>query len=162
MRDKTSNPLLKCALTMLISGALLLVVAMFIPSNHGMEVVGLSALVITTALVLLLWRSKRDLRQVMRYLLSIVFSVFSFWASINFLNWRSAVKYGNIGIGGGFSVAIGSIFLSSFLCVFLLLSLAIVQEIRDRKDSKFIWARYVPLFVVLFWFFVILVWGFKT
>ncbi len=134
----------------------------FLPYTTGisMSITLTSAPVfLLTAVALLVWISRRDFRKLMRYVLAVTFSLFSIWSTMNFWNWMSVSKHGDIGAGGGYSIGMGSIYVSIWLCISLLLSLA-VQQVMGNSERR--WQRVlnaIPLMLLGLWAAVVLYYG---
>lgn len=150
---------LNAALTMLVGAMLILVLSMFVSGNVGMLMIGFCICVVASSVALSLWVSRKNVRQLSVYLACISFGVFSLWGTINFLDWLSFSRHGDVGPGGGFSVVIGGVFLSIAWTVLLLLSTLMAHKrfISTNSPTWPVSLNHVVAFIL--WFSILLVWG---
>lgn len=158
-RDLALVQTLDIALAMLVGSALLLILSMFVSVNAGMLMIAFAACVAVLSVMLSLWISRRSFRQLTVYVASVVLGIVSLPGSIHFLNWLSVSRHDSIGPGGGFSIAIGSTFLSILLTMSLLLSTVMAHK-RNLFESSLTWPISCNhLAVLTLWLSVILFLG---
>ncbi len=115
--------------------AILFVVAIFLPVNHSHPLLSFAAVGATIGTLVLLWAAHRRVRYLAAYFGSIVMSVVLAVVSMNVLDWISISRHGNIGVGGGWSIAMFSLFSSIVLLLALLISTGMIHRQSISSDS---------------------------
>ena len=158
----SSKQTIVVAINLIALSAALLIVGFTISVKYGGVILGLALILYLLSVALLFWVSRNHRKHLLLYSLTIFITFFSSWVGVNFLDWISIYRHGDVGPGGGWSIAIGSIFLSLLLGTGLLVSasLAHIRSINGSPNaSRLIPNNYYVL--CLTWLSVILLLAFN-